>query len=81
MRKQLIIKIPYDATSEEMKFMIDMTTKTYTPGYPLFLLPGWEYEIVELTEPMLIMNDPSKVDREEFVKAIQKANLRTAEKE
>lgn len=81
MRKQLIIKMPYDATSEEMKFMVDMTTKSYTPGYPLFLLPGWEYEIVELTEPMLIMNDTPKFDREDFIKAMQKVNLRTIEKE
>lgn len=75
MRKQLIIKIPEGATREEINAIASMTTQSYTPGYPLFIFPGWEYEVVEVSEPMMIIND-SKNNKEEFIKAMREAKLK-----
>lgn len=74
MRKQLIIKIPREATVQEIDAMTKMITENYIPGYPIFMFPNWEYEIVEISEPMLLMSN-SKTSKEDFIEAMKNVKL------
>ena len=60
MRKQMIIKVPEKATDREISYVLDNITQSYCRGYPLIIFPGWEYEIVELTEPVLVISEPKE---------------------
>lgn len=70
MRKQLIIKIPETVSIEEINVITNMITQSYTSGYPLFMFPGWEYEVVELSETTMII-DNSRNQHEEFIKKVR----------
>lgn len=74
MRKQLVIKIPDKASSDEINAMVNMITQSYIPGYPLFIFPDWEYEVVEVSEPMMILNS-SNDDEKRLVEAMKKVKL------
>lgn len=74
MRKQLVIKIPDKASSDEINAMVNMIIQSYIPGYPLFIFPDWEYEVVEVSEPMMILNS-SNDDEKRLVEAMKKVKL------
>lgn len=74
MRKQLIIKVPKETTSKEISAITKMITDSYATGYPIFMFPDWEYEIVEISEPMLVMNS-SRTTKEEFIEAMRNVQL------
>lgn len=57
MRKQLVIKIPDGAKLEEIEAIMTNITQSYTSGYPLYIFPGWKYDVVELSDPVLTMRD------------------------
>lgn len=70
MRKQLIVKIPETASTEEINVIVNMITQSYASGYPLFMFPGWKYEVVELSKPMMILSN-SKNNHEEYIKKVR----------
>lgn len=72
MKKQLIIKIPKNAGSEEIKTMLELNHKAYYQGSPMFLFHDWEYDVVELSEPIMFFSEPSQDKYEEFRKVLKK---------
>lgn len=74
MKKQLIIKIPETASSLEIQTLVDMQTQAYGLNYPLYMFPGWNYEIVEVSEPLGIITQSKNINVKELIKETEKQN-------
>lgn len=74
MRRQLIIKIPESAIPEQITQICNITTEAYTYGYPIFLFPGWDYDLVEVTEPMFTyhIGDKDLDNKNKLIDALKK---------
>lgn len=76
--RKLIVKIPDNVSQTEFEVVTKMLTENYINGYPIFMFPGWEYEIAEISDPILILEN-SKTNKDDFISAMKNAKVKIME--